>query len=389
MDCWELLLVAWLICFFSLPSDGLQRIALKKMISVKESMKMRGKHLENLNMAENSWHGVVSPIILTNYEDTQYYGEINIGSPPQTFKVVFDTGSSDFWVPSSQCDPLYTACEFHNRYDASKSSTYKMNGSNFIIHYASGRVKGFLSQDILTIGEIKVTQVFGEVTALPLIPFGLAWFDGILGLGYPKRSMSGITPVFDNIMAEGVLKEDVFSIYYSRSSGKNGGELILGGSDPNYYQGTFHYINTSRPHFWQIQMQGVAVKSYVLSCEDGCPAVVDTGTSFITGPTDSIRGLMTAIGAEEDGGEYLVKCDLASTLPDISFNFDGKDFTLQGSDYVLEDENQSDQMCLVAINGLDVSPPTGPLWVLGATFIRKFYVEFDRHNNRIGFALAA
>ncbi|XP_044528125.1 renin-like isoform X2 [Gracilinanus agilis] len=389
MDCWELLLVAWITCFFSLPSDGLQRIALKKMMTVKESMKMRGQHLEYLDMAENSLHDVVSPIVLTNYEDTQYYGEISIGSPPQKFKVVFDTGSSDFWVPSSQCDPLYTACELHKRYDSSKSSTYKSNGSEFTIHYASGRVKGFLSQDIVTIGGIKVTQLFGEVTALPLIPFGLAWFDGVLGLGYPKRSMSGITPVFDNIMAQGVLKKDVFSIYYSRSSGKNGGELILGGSDPNYYQGTFHYINTSRLHFWQIQMQGVAVKSQVVSCEAGCVAVVDTGTSFITGPSNSIGALMKAIGAKKDGHEYLVKCDQKTTLPDISFNFDGKDFTLQGPDYVLEADKQSDPMCLVGIHGLDVAPPTGPLWVLGATFIRKFYIEFDRQNNRIGLALAA
>ncbi|XP_044529385.1 renin-like [Gracilinanus agilis] len=389
MDCWELLLVAWITCFFSLPSDGLQRIPLKKMISAKDRLKLNRNLLGKINKDENFLHNKIFSVVLTNYEDTQYYGEISIGSPPQKFKVVFDTGSSDFWVPSILCSPFNKVCEFHNQYDSTISHTYKENESEFIIPYASGWVEGFRSQDILNIGGLKVTQLFLEVTALSLIPFGLTGFDGILGLGYPKGARSRITPVFDNIMAKRVFEEDVFSIYYSRSSGQKAGELILGGSDPNYYKGTFHYIKTSHPDFWQIHMQGVAVKSHVVSCEEGCTAVVDTGTTFITGPIDSIWTLMMIIGAMEQEQEYFVKCDQKIRLQDIAFKFNGKDFTLQGSDYVLEDVKRKDQMCQLAFHGKDVAKPIGPVWVLGATFIRKFYTEFDRHDNRIGFALAA
>lgn len=75
---------------------------------------------------------------------------------------------------------------------------------------------GFLWSFPSQVGGITVTQTFGEVTELPLIPFMLAKFDGVLGMGFPAQAIGGVTPVFDHILSQRVLKEDVFSVYYSR-----------------------------------------------------------------------------------------------------------------------------------------------------------------------------
>lgn len=68
----------------------------------------------------------------------------------------------------------------------------------------------------LQVGGIPVVQVFAEATSLSAMPFIFAKFDGVLGMGYPNVAIDGITPVFDRIMSQHVLKEEVFSVYYSR-----------------------------------------------------------------------------------------------------------------------------------------------------------------------------
>jgi hypothetical protein len=70
-------------------------------------------------------------VALDNKADAQYYGEISLGNPAQVFTVVFDTGSSNLWVPSSDCPLWQIGCDLHNRFNYVKSSTYISNGTEF------------------------------------------------------------------------------------------------------------------------------------------------------------------------------------------------------------------------------------------------------------------
>nr|AYG86849.1 cathepsin D [Salvelinus malma] len=394
MHCW--------VCVIALSltmttSNALQRISLKKMPSIRETLHEMGVSPAQLftELAQKSKDDLspsngTAPTPLINYLDTQYYGEISIGSPAQMFNVVFDTGSANLWVPSYSCSPLYTACFTHNRYDSSKSRTHIKNGTGFSIQYASGNVRGFLSEDVVVVGGIPVVQVFAEATALPAIPFIFAKFDGVLGMGYPNVAIDGITPVFDRIMSQHVLKEEVFSVYYSKDPmHKPGGELVMGGTDPEYYTGTFNYMGTSEAGKWEVNMKGVTVGEEMLFCKEGCTAVIDTGSSYITGPASSVSVLMKTIGATElaEGG-HTVNCDLVKSLPSVTFHLGGHEYSLTEEDYILWQSQFGEDICSVTFRGLDVPPPTGPIWILGANFIARYYTEFDRRNNRIGFATA-
>lgn len=67
-------------------------------------------------------------MVIDDYMNAQYYGEISVGTPGQKEMVIFDTGSANLWVPNTK--PFLSQ---HNIYDHSKSSTYKKNGTTFAI----------------------------------------------------------------------------------------------------------------------------------------------------------------------------------------------------------------------------------------------------------------
>jgi phytepsin len=235
--------------------------------------------------------------------------------------VVFDTGSSNLWVPSSKCSFFNIACYLHNKYTAESSETYAEDGREFAIQYGSGALTGYLSKDVLTIGddglEIK-DQIFAEAVQEPSLSFIAASFDGIMGLGFPEIAVGKVQPPFQNALDQGVLEEPVFSFWLNRNTdeGEQGGELVLGGVDPDHFTGEHTWVPITRRGFWQFQMDGLHVggsssgkndnklkdlqeKDESASvCVGGCQVIADTGTSLIAGPPEEIDRINAAIGAE-------------------------------------------------------------------------------------------
>ncbi|XP_064143633.1 cathepsin D [Loxodonta africana] len=393
------------------PAAALIRIPLHKFPSIRRTLSEAGGSVENLisktpiskyTQGGPAVPGGPVPEILRNYMDAQYYGEIGIGTPPQCFTVVFDTGSSNLWVPSVHCKLLDIACWIHHKYNSAKSSTYVKNGTTFDIHYGSGSLSGYLSQDTVSVpcssasasalGGVRVErQTFGEATKQPGITFIAAKFDGILGMAYPRISVNKVVPVFDNLMAQKLVEKNMFSFYLNRDpTAQPGGELMLGGIDSKYYTGTLNFNKVTREAYWQIHMDRVDVGNGLTLCKGGCEAIVDTGTSLMVGPVEEITELQKALGAIPlIQGEYMIPCEKVSSLPPVSLQLGGRSYTLSSEDYVLKVSQAGRSVCLSGFMGMDIPPPGGPLWILGDVFIGRYYTVFDRDNNTVGFAEAA
>ncbi|KAF1890797.1 hypothetical protein Lal_00043094 [Lupinus albus] len=295
------------------PNDeGLHRIGLKKIkldsnrgerliahLGFKQAAILNSPfikyHLQNNVLGT----GDTDIVGLKNYLDAQYYGEISVGTPPQKFTVIFDTGSSNLWVPSSKCY-FSLACYFHAKYRSSESSTFKPNGTSAAIQYGSGAISGFFSNDNVKVGDVLVkNQIFIEATREPGVTFIAAKFDGILGLGFQEISVGNAVPVWYNMVKQGLVEEPVFSFWLNRNpEEEQGGEIVFGGVDPAHFKGEHTYVPVTRKGYWQFDMGDVLIAGKPTGyCANDCSAIADSGTSLLAGPTAVITMINQAIGA--------------------------------------------------------------------------------------------
>jgi len=377
---------------------GIVRIPLNKVTTVRRSRHQRkaimnrlaGKYHQDLPTAAVKTNKFFSEG-LNDYEDAQYYGQISIGTPPQCFKVCFDTGSSNLWVPGVNCRS--SACKSHTKFDCSKSTTCQSSTEGFSIQYGSGSLNGTIDTDTVCFActgtELCVTgQQFAESTVEPGITFTEAKFDGILGLAYDSISEDKIPTPFTNLIAQGKCNPGVFAFWLNRNpnSGSDGGEMTLCGIDQTHYTGTINYANVTRKAYWQFEADSVSVVGGD-TYDQNFQAIADTGTSLIVGPKDAVDKLNKAIGAIRFlEGEWIVECKKIPTMPNVNFVINGQKMTLTPEDYVLQISEAGETSCVSGFMGMDIAPPAGPLWILGDVFIGKYYTVFDKDNNRVGFA---
>uniref|UniRef100_A0AC34RIU4 Peptidase A1 domain-containing protein n=1 Tax=Panagrolaimus sp. JU765 TaxID=591449 RepID=A0AC34RIU4_9BILA len=384
---------------FNAVADAVYRVPMFKTSHPRSAYKnnLVAEYLKQKYVKGHKFNNLAFNEGLSDFENAQYYGTVDIGTPPKTFKILFDTGSSNLWVPCHGCPISNLACDLHTQFDCSASSTCTNTNQDFQIQYGSGSMSGKVVNDVVCFGSASSkyctdkTQGFACAMQEPGLSFVAAKFDGILGMGWDTISVDNLSQPMDQIFNNKALcPEAVFAFWLNRdiNGNTNGGEMTLCGTDPAHYIGDIAWEPLTATDYWRINIGGIKIKDTQIT--GAMSAIVDTGTSLMAGPTTQVQQIQKIIGAfEVVNGEYEVLCDLVKFLPTVHFTLGGVDFALEPNDYVLKITEEGVSICLSGFMGIDIPAPNGPLWILGDVFIGKYYSVFDHGNKRVGLAKAA
>ncbi|KAH9922356.1 acid protease [Epithele typhae] len=280
--------------------------------------------------------------------DVQWAGKVAIGTPPTTFLIDFDTGSSDLWVPSSAC----TSCGSHKKYNPARSSTSSKKSGTF---------------EMVTVGGIKATGQYFSAVTTESSEFTSDVVDGLMGLAFPQLSNLKHKPFFNTAFSQGTAKQNVFGFKLATT----GSELYLGGTNSALYTGAleYHPVSPSSLGFWQI-----------------------TGASAFANGARVASGFQTAFYAAVPGakvfdaanGLYQYPCARA---PSVAFSWGptGKAWAVSKNNFSLGVTRAGSTWCVGALAGQDFGLGSN-VWLLGDSFMKNVYTAFSFAQNSVGFA---
>eukprot|EP00371_Babesia_bovis_P002241 XP_001610888.1 aspartyl protease [Babesia bovis T2Bo] len=203
---------------------------------------------------------------------TTYYGEIIIGNvedEEDRFKVLFDTGSSELWVPDELCQS--SACLSRKRLtrEGSWFPKHDVHGNYIpiIVKYLTGEMKaidGISDVNLLNGITVKNANV-GLATHIDIpILMDLPW-DGILGLGFitDDQISRGSKPLLQSIQDDELMYPN-FRNQFAYYVTKNGGSVTFGGYKNEYKKSpgdVFQWAPVaSKGSYWAVNLLSVGLK---------------------------------------------------------------------------------------------------------------------------------
>ncbi|KAL3474906.1 aspartic peptidase domain-containing protein [Aspergillus californicus] len=320
--------------------------------------------------------------------------EFSIGTPPQPLRGLIQHGSQDVVIPSTACEA--SLCGQHRAYDRNQSSTAAVNPVAVLSPgHRSTPKNSIVTSDTFAIAGIDISnQPFYEDSLVGYEDFDTdPGFDVHLSLSpTTKPEVSGLDSPFSSMIKQGLLDVNCFSLKPPHNETGQPGELTFGRTNEiNCLDRKLTRIpltgEISRSGVpwtpWQVEARAVhtAGESTTLV---GHTAIIDAGSPSITLSRRALAPLYRVLQPIDYLGytSRAVNCNRRDSLPDLTINLGGHNFTITAYEYTHETQFQGEVRCLLTLD--DTFGEEQGWSILGSPFLKRFYSVFDWDNQNIG-----
>ncbi|KAK1782714.1 aspartic peptidase domain-containing protein [Copromyces sp. CBS 386.78] len=259
--------------------------------------------------------------------DVQYLAPVQIGTPPQTVMLNFDTGSSDLWVFSSETPAKQRKGQ--KIYNVTESTTAeRVDGHVWRISYGDGSSSsGNVYLDKVSIGGVEVgKQAIESATYVSNSFTNDAASSGLVGLAFD--SINQVKPRKQKTFFGNAIEDLAMPLFTANLNKAEPGNYNFGFIDPTEFVGpiSFVEVNSSRG-FWEFEVTGYTLPASNITEPNNKTdvfqsmphaAIADTGTTLLMLPQPIVDAYYTQIAkARSDNyyGGYVFPCN--ADLPDL------------------------------------------------------------------------
>jgi len=247
-------------------------------------------------------------------------------------------------------------------------------------------------------------------------PFSSFDFDGVLGMGLSGLSQTSEFNFLQTAAASGAWDpmpgaELTFAVFLAINDEEQS-EITFGGWQTSRLRDgedlAWNQVQDPALGYWQLEVFGITANGIKINfCDEGCRAVVDTGTSLLGVPSTlgrdlaamlrhnaSAQGLCDAPGPtlEIDLGNFTIVLDPVDyARPEMA----GQELlaSAAGPNATANEgeggDNFTSGACIPMLMHIDLPQPLSPkTLILGEPVLQRYYTAFDAGAKRIGFAQA-
>lgn len=241
-------------------------------------------------------------------------------------------------------------------YNDFTSQTSKKTDYGADVEFGSGDLGGRFFYDNIQIGEgehaIKIeNQIFGNVEEQHHIFMGD--FEAIVGMAYPSLAEKGTQPLFDNMISQHLLKDNIFAFYLSDDphGADSESELTFGYYDKTRFVAPLVWHPVVYKSMFALHLDDILMGGKSLGfCNPNCTIVPDSGTSYMSLPSylfDKTPGVMPTISRS-------MRCESIDDFGDLTFVINGVNYDIPASEWL--DISPSWNFDLAQVNSYRVIP---------------------------------